>query len=644
MTEIYYPQKNPDIVLSSNILINTSIERFNSEELLYFLCKLEKYFRLKSLEHTNPFKLGYMFFCDSEELDENGLCKEFSYEKTNEKYTTSIQRLGTLFNRADTLGILTMEDEDFTISRRINRIIDQLDDAWQIIYRYNRTVQRVEFPTWAEATVKSDPTIFRTSIFDVEKLNTFQKALTTVLKELYESNIKRYRGYCCTQIKYNGFDTRAWNQKETIKEYVNRIAPKESRFELWQELTHNGTGIIDQVIKHLGNCCDMQFPEIVKDRHVWSFRNGIFIGKEWSGITETYKTAFYPYDSKEASTLDPSIVSCKYFDSDFEDYSHVKDWKKIPTPYFDKVLNSQEFPEEACNWMYVMGGRLTFCLNDIDKWQIIPFLKGIARSGKSTLITKVFQKFYEPTDVKKLSNNVEKRFGLSGIYDGLMFIAPEIKGDLNLEQAEFQSIVSGEELAIAVKFETAKNITWDVPGILGGNECPNWKDNSGSILRRLMTWHFKKQIRDEDTDPLLELKLEKEMPIILQKCVRGYLDYAQKYQDQDIWNVIPEYFKEVRKSVATVTNALEHYLQSDKVQFNSGGLKYMCPIDIFKERFFTYCMLNNLPKPRFNSDFYIGPFSSRGITIEKIDIEYNFRQYKNKDIILGVDMVAEEEY
>jgi len=217
-------------------------------------------------------------------------------------------------------------------------------------------------------------------------------------------------------------------------------------------------------------------------------------------------------------------VSCKYFDSDFEDYHHLTDWKKIPTPYFDKVLQSQEFEEEVCNWMYVMGGRLTFCLNDIDKWQIIPFLKGIARSGKSTLITKVFQKFYEPNDVKKLSNNVEKRFGLSGIYDGLMFIAPEIKGDLNLEQAEFQSIVSGEELAIAIKFETAKNITWDVPGILGGNECPQWKDNSGSILRRLMTWHFKKQIRDEDTDPLLELKLEREMPLILQKCVRGYLE------------------------------------------------------------------------------------------------------------------------
>ena len=84
--------------------------------------------------------------------------------------------------------------------------------------------------------------------------------------------------------------------------------------------------------------------------------------------------------------------------------------------------------------------------------------------------------------IKTLSNNVEKKFGLSSIHDALMFIAPEIKGDLQLEQAEFQSIVSGEEVSIAVKCETAKNFVWKVPGILGGNEVPQWKDKSGSIL------------------------------------------------------------------------------------------------------------------------------------------------------------------
>ena len=62
-----------------------------------------------------------------------------------------------------------------------------------------------------------------------------------------------------------------------------------------------------------------------------------------------------------------------------------------------------------------------------------------------------------------LSNNIEKKFGLSAIKDSFMFIAPEVKGDLALEQAEFQSIVSGEDVSIAVKNKTAVSIEWKVP-------------------------------------------------------------------------------------------------------------------------------------------------------------------------------------
>ena len=290
-----------------------------------------------------------------------------------------------------------------------------------------------------------------------------------------------------------------------------------------------------------------------------------------------------------------------------------------------------------------MGGRLCFELNDLDKWQIIPFLKGIARSGKSTLVTKVFSKFYEADDVRTLSNNVERKFGLSSRHDALLFIAPEIKGDLQLEQAEFQSIVSGEDVSIAVKCEKAKNMTWIVPGILGGNEVPNWKDNSGSILRRLMTWHFKKQIRDADTDPLLEIKLKNEIPIILQKCVRGYLEYSQKYNCEDIWNIIPDYFAQIRKQVATVTNPLEHFLQSDVILFDGHGETYFCPLEVFKKRFFNYCFKNNLGRPRFNPDFYLGPFSSRGVEIKRNNEKtYAGKTYKNQDFIIGVDVIIEE--
>ncbi len=113
-----------------------------------------------------------------------------------------------------------------------------------------------------------------------------------------------------------------------------------------------------------------------------------------------------------------------------------------------------------------MGGRLCFDVGELDKWQIIPFFKGIAKSGKSTLITKVFKKFYESQDVGTLSNNIEKKFGLSAIANNFMFIAPEVKGDLSLEQAEFQSIVSGEDVSIAVKNKHAIPMVWKVPGVL----------------------------------------------------------------------------------------------------------------------------------------------------------------------------------
>jgi hypothetical protein len=116
-----------------------------------------------------------------------------------------------------------------------------------------------------------------------------------------------------------------------------------------------------------------------------------------------------------------------------------------------------------------------------------------------------------------------------------MFISPEVKGDLQLEQAEFQSLVSGEDVSVARKFDTALTIQWKTPGILGGNEVPNWKDNPGSILRRLVTINFGRQIADDQADPHLERKLEAEIPAILCKCLRAYLDYAHKYSDKDIW-------------------------------------------------------------------------------------------------------------
>lgn len=121
---------------------------------------------------------------------------------------------------------------------------------------------------------------------------------------------------------------------------------------------------------------------------------------------------------------------------------------------------------------------------------MIPFFKGMASSGKSTIVLKVAKQFFEAVDVGVLSNNIEKKFGLSAFVDKYLFVAPEIKNDLQIEQAEFQSMVSGEDIQVNTKYAKARSCVWKVPGVLAGNEVPSWCDNSGSIQVRTPAWQL----------------------------------------------------------------------------------------------------------------------------------------------------------
>ena len=639
MMDTHFINQDANPEETNQVMWSNLIQSLNPEQLINFLTQLEDMWDIQKRDDEGvSFQLGFKnFFSVSELNPDSGLpSNNVDIERISAKHQRMNLQLGQMYHRADALKILDLDDgDDMKISVRINRLIDQVDDAWQIVFRHTRIYERINNPTYIPINPETDPSIFRCStISNTEELSPYQQAILTMLKKLYENNIKRYKGHCCKQIRTSdGHDTRAWKQEQRIQEYVYSAAQKETEFELWKNLSCRGSGYAD-VIRHLTNCNDMQFPEIKRNRHVWSFKNGIFVGKSWSASTGLYETKFHPYDSKEFKNLDQAVVSCKYFDTDFEDFTDTEPWENIPTPFFQSILDYQKFNAEVSKWMYIMGGRLCFEVGDMDGWQIIPFLKGIARSGKSTLITKVFALFYDVDDVRTLSNNVEKKFGLSSIYDAFVFISPEIKGDISLEQAEFQSIVSGEQVSCAVKHEKAKTMTWKVPGILGGNEVPSWKDNSGSVLRRILTWNFGKQVKD--ADPTLEKKLEAEIPVILQKCIRAYLEYSQKYSNKDIWNIVPQYFKDVQKQVATVSSTLENFLQSPYLKY---GKDLCCPQKIFVEKFNEHCTANNLGKPRFNQDFYAGPFSQRDIEVRQHTAMYNGAAFSMQAFVFGLDIV-----
>jgi hypothetical protein len=571
-------------------------------------------------------------FPPDQERDTDGYPVNFEHEHVVGRKNSFISNCRLLLKDIDTREANKRPSKDingdeFTLEFRVRRLVEDRKDMFEQYSLWARRFKRINAPTLAiDNTDKS--------LKEDESNSPYQKILLYLLTEASKIGYRRYRDQCCVQIR----NTRAWRPVKEIKDFVYDSAQKEDQPEMWKNLTSRGN-LVGDVVRHLLNCKDVQFPEINKDRHTWSFANGLLVGKDWNPAIEHYNIKFYPYKSKEFRELDPTLVSCKYFDLQFDPYDEIEDWYDIPTPNMQRVLDYQRFEADVCKWIYVFCGRLCFEVNELDGWQVIPFLKGIARSGKSTIITKICKLFYECEDVATLSNNIEKKFGLQSIYRGFMFISPEIKGDLQLEQAEFQSLVSGEDVSIARKNESALSMQWKTPGILGGNEVPNWKDNSGSILRRLATVNFGRQIAADVADPHLDDKLEKEIPAILCKCLRAYLDYARKYSDKDIWNVLPKYFKNIQSQVATVTNALQHFLCSEK--FTYGPDKFM-PQKVFVAQFNQHCKENNLGIHRFNQDFYAGPFSAKELEVRIDSKIYNGSAYSTQPFIFGLDALAQE--
>lgn len=557
-----------------------------------------------------------------------------------------------ILHRAQTLGItLTVRKRDsddrgpnLPLHHKINRLYARIEQGFLNVKHCVQTSDQFECPgVIYGGECEIDPEYFHVSThifchasrFVHDELNPYQRSLFACLQEAYVRKLRRYKGTCCRERVVDGHRTRAWEPVYEIKQFVHEMANKEYRHNLWKDLTSKGSGFRD-VINHLENCTDHQFPEIQKSRHMWSFRDGLFLGKELDELTGSYVCKFLPYDSDEFKQLKTGKVSCKYFDVEFPDYTACEDWWNIPTPNFSQILDFQRLPEDVQRWAFVLGGRLCYEVGELDGWQVLPFFKGIARSGKSTVINDVCKQFYDTGDVKTLSNNIEKKFGLSSVCDGLMFIAPEIKSSMALEQAEFQSIVSGESVSLAVKHEKAKSeMVWTTPGVMAGNEVPGWKDTGGSVIRRLVTFNFTRQVKDADSK--LPEKLHAEIPLILQKCIRAYLDYSQhEHRDVgNIWDVLPSYFLDVRKEIEEAVSPLDKYLNSSEVVLDPN---HRCPSSAFQDAFMEFATRRCGEKGiKFTIDFTRGPFSARGITREHRTEQWEGDMY-DEEFFVGVTL------
>jgi phage/plasmid-associated DNA primase len=458
---------------------------------------------------------------------------------------------------------------------------------------------------------------------DYEKLNRYQKLLLHTLRYAWKRGYRKCDGFIYERVRCADAWTGAWRRVCSIEEMVYAACRRSDDFDQWVNLTSAANNAASAAA-YLRSCNEFELPALVTDRHVFAFRNGIYV---------TVSDEFYPHRDVPARYTD--VAASKYFDVEFDVHMQgAIDWTDIATPSFQGILTYQEFDTGdnagVDEWMYVMVGRLLYEVGEKDNWQVIPFLKGLAATGKSTILLNVCKLLFDDADVGVLSNNIEKKFGLWGFCNKKLFIAPEIRKDLELNQAEFQSLVSGDAMQVAQKHQQSETVLWKVPGILAGNEVPCWKDAAGSITRRILLFHFSKPVAAMDTS--LGQKLRDEVPTLLVKCNKAYLDRLRKVGARTIWDAVPDYFKDTQRHLQACVDSLWEFLNSGELAF--GADMYM-PWSEFVAVYKEYCKTHGLmclTLNKANQDSYIRTLTSRNCVKESGRVE---RFYPRSSRLVG---------
>jgi hypothetical protein len=562
--------------------------------------------------------------------------QDFTYEDLNTNYKKCLYNV--VYLQQSIINKSANENVNFEeYQKTFNKIFESMDYASKILKMGNIITNS---HSEENVSISDDLGLLRFLEPNIETNSPFQNLLLFLLDSIYTAGLQRYGNSLYEKINYNGHFTHAWKEKVSIRNFIFEKTQYCMDYRQWHNLTSNA-GNIKNATEFLENCQDPRIADLKKNRHVFAFKNGIYNCKEETmhNGKKVYVDHFYEYGSDVTKALDLDVVACKFFNMDFNNFESVDDWYDIPTPNFQNILDYQEFSEEVARWIYVFMGRLFFDLGELDNWQVALFLEGVAGSGKST-ITKIVKRFYEVCDVGVLSNNIEKKFGLSSLKDKLLYLAPEIKGDLCLEQSEFQLLIEGGDMQLPEKYKESKYIEWKTPGLFAGNEPPNYTDNSGSISRRLVVAKFHKKVNDKDSD--LDSKLLSELPAFMKKAACAYLSAVQQFKGKDFWASLPKYFRDTQQDMAQNTHSLEHFISSGKLLV---GEEYYCREKSFVQAFNDHCKECNLERQKFTTDYYLGVFGNHNITIKKnIKMKYpndlTGRIYQGA-FIFGVDLIDE---
>jgi hypothetical protein len=463
----------------------------------------------------------------------------------------------------------------------------------------------------------------------------FQRFLMNVLRQ---AAIRRYRKrwqhfrhngiqsrtVCLYEQVYtpDGHPTHAWEKRTSIERFIHTLTSQDTNFNQWDDLTRV-RGMMGAVKEYLKTSEDAGLPLLQRQRHMFAFRNGIY---------DAEKKRFFTYNHP----LPSSVVCSKYFDQKFpvelNTFSDAKDiMTQLPTPPLDRIFNEHKIPLNAQFVILALFGRHLHDMNKLDRWQVALFFIGIPGTGKSTL-ANFFRQLFDHEDVGVMSSDMEKQFGLSALADKFLNICTEVSEKFNLTHTMLQSMIDGEPVSFARKYDDPAEMDWLAHTLLFANVVPpHWSEFGGNLLRRFVVVMFNDQIKNVETD--LDRQLMEYLPQILHKCNLCYHKLAEEWKNLSFWTKAPDYFTKTKEQLGLMVSPIQSFIQVSGYVEVTTNFNDIVPTNEFMTALNKFCQERGFLLKRWTTQLCLPTFRRFGLQ-ETGNVLHNIRftpEYLNRN-------------
>lgn len=537
-------------------------------------------------------------------------------------------------------------EQSRTYEMMINTLLDVLY-YYKTILLYAHQYLNISNET-AKPRLPIEMKVFEYTPIHDSQLKDYNGLVMFILKKIYKHGYKRYNGKCFSEIQspvepYHM--THAWEFKCSIEDFINQAIQKENNAYIWSILIKGNN--LYNLTKLLTDRKELEFPDLTLHPRTFSFQNGIltlgeknptFDNPNYPESNHMYwiPPAFMQYGDSDEYDAYHDRASSKYFNYPFdpsllEDYNE-DNWFDLPTPTFSQILNDQNLPPPAQIMLFILLGRVMYKVGEHDDWQVSPFIRGIANTGKSTIL-KIICQWFLPENVGVLTGKMESVFWGQSLYNKSIIVCYEAKEQMTVDQATFQSAISGESINIAIKNKGALMVKWTTPIVIAGNVLPKWLDQTGGMTRRIILFEFDQPIKKPNTD--LFSKLSEEMGNIILKCNLAYVKAIIDHKNQAISEWMDNYFRETRGRFTEEVSPLHAFLKNISDVGLELNIEHKMPFKIFEEKYKAYCEASYIQYTKLKDTSSL-IFEENGIRVEKNGrISYHGQMYQGK-ILQGI--------